>query len=223
MKNLIVIVSISVISLSVSLGQGIKLDKAHLEPGRAYMTETKLDGKHVVRVVMDSTVKLFDEATFVKLKDCNFTDGTIEVSVLSKFLPNAPEWARGFIGVAFRINDDNTRFEEIYIRPSNGRSTDQVRRNHSIQYYAYPDHKFDKLRKTDPEKYESYADMEMNKWIRMKIVVKGKEARLFLDDNTQPSIVVTDMKHGANSSGSIGLWVGPGTEGYFSDLKISGL
>lgn len=221
MKNIISIISLSILSLSYSSGQNIKLNKANLAEGRAYMTETKLQGKDVLKVVMDSTVKLFDEATFVKLKDYNFTDGTIEVNVLSKFLPNAPEWARGFIGVAFRINDDNSRFEEIYIRPSNGRATDQVRRNHSIQYYAYPDHKFDKLRKTDPEKYESYADMEMNKWIRMKIVVKGQAARLYLDNNTQPSIVVTDMKHGASSSGSIGLWVGPGTEGYFSDLKIS--
>jgi hypothetical protein len=53
----------------------------------------------------------------------------------------------------------------MYIRPANGRVDDQIRRNHSIQYYAYPDLKFDKLRQIGTEKYESYLDMGLNKWI----------------------------------------------------------
>src|SRR5204863_3899241 len=146
--------------------------------------------------------------------------GIIEVKVLSKLLKNAPDFARGFIGVAFRVNDSNTKFECIYLRPVNARVEDQVRRNHSIQYYSYPDYKFDRLRKESLERYESYADMEMNKWITMRIEVKDREAKLFLDNNQQPSLIVNDLKHGADLSGAIGLWVEVGTEGYFSDLKI---
>jgi hypothetical protein len=115
----------------------------------------------------------------------------------------------------------NTRYESIHIRPVNARFEDQVRRNHSIQYYSYPDYKFDRLRKESPERYESFADMKMNKWISMKIEVKGTQAKLFLDDNMQPSLIVNDLKHGANLSGTIGLWVEVGTEGYFKDLKIT--
>ena len=76
------------------------------------------------------------------------------------------------------------------------------------------------LRKESPERYESYADMEMNKWITMRIEVKDSQAKLFLDNNTQPSLIVNDLKHGANLSGAIGLWVEIGTEGYFKDLKV---
>jgi hypothetical protein len=192
-----------------------------IEPFGVTSTEAKLDGKNAVKVVIDTNIKSFDEPTFAKVTGSSFQNGTIEVNVLSKFIPNAPDWARGFIGLAFRINDDNSKFECIYIRPGNGRADDQVRRNHSTQYFSYPDHKFSDFRKSDPEKYESYADMGMNEWIKLKIVVKGEHAELFINDSKQPCLVVNDLKFGAGMSGAIGLWVGNWTEGYFSGLKIS--
>jgi hypothetical protein len=178
-------------------------------------------GKKAIKVVKDAKVKAFDEPTFVKIKGIDLKDGTIEVKVLSRLLKEAPEFARGFIGITFRINEGNSKFESIYIRPTNGRAENQVRRNHSIQYFAYPDYKFDRLRKEFPEAYEAYADMGLNEWIKMKIVVKGKQAKLFLNDNTHPSLIVNDLKHGEGTSGAIGLWVETGTEGYFTDLKIT--
>jgi hypothetical protein len=33
-------------------------------------------------------------------------------------------------------------------------------------------------------------------------------------------LIVNDLKHGADLSGAIGLWVEVGTEGYFADLKV---
>jgi hypothetical protein len=41
-----------------------------------------------------------------------------------------------------------------------------------------------------------------------------------INDNKQPSLIVNDLKHGANSTGAIAIWVDTGTEGFFSDLKI---
>jgi hypothetical protein len=202
-------------------GQVFNVMKDKLEPNKVSMSVEKMDGKDVVKVVKDPAVKEADQPTYVKLKDIEFKDGTIEVRVLSKLVPNAPEFARGFIGVAFRIDDTNSKFECIYIRPTNGRAEDQIRRNHSIQYFSYPDYTFQRLRKEAPEQYESYADMGLNEWINMKIVVKGAQAKLFLNTNKQPSLVVNDLKHGADASGSIGLWVDGGTEGYFADVKIS--
>ena len=69
--------------------------------------------------------------------------------------------------------------------------------------------------------YESYADMGLNEWINIKIEVKGKQAKLFLNDNKQPSLVVNDLKLGENVSGALGLFVDVGTEGYFRDLKVT--
>ncbi|AKD02334.1 hypothetical protein PKOR_03300 [Pontibacter korlensis] len=215
-----VIVSCFLLISTNLFSQRLKFDRNELEPVNVSMSLETLGGSKVVKVVKDTAVKEFDEATFTKVNGTDFKDGTIEVKVLSRLLEDAPEFARGFIGIAFRINEENSKFECIYIRPTNGRADEQVRRNHSIQYYAYPDFKFDRLRKESPEEYESYADMGLNEWIKMKIVVKGNQAKLFLNDNKQPSLIVNDLKHGENTAGAIGLWVDIGTEGFFKDLKI---
>jgi hypothetical protein len=122
-----------------SYSQKIRFDSSRLQAFNVYMTIEKMMGSEVVRAIKDSSVKEFDEPTFVKVKGMNFSNGTIEIKVLSRLLKNAPEFAKGFIGVAFRINDSNTKYESIYLRPVNARVDDQVRRNHSIQYYSYPD------------------------------------------------------------------------------------
>ncbi|RYZ53883.1 MAG: hypothetical protein EOP49_06360 [Sphingobacteriales bacterium] len=209
------------VMVSVTLhAQKVELSEKRLQTVGVSMSLEKEKGRKAARVVKDTMVKEFDEPTFVRIKGIDFTSGTIEVKVLSRLLKTAPDYARGFIGVAFRINDSNSRFESIYLRPTNARADDQVRRNHSIQYFAYPDFKFQRLRKEAPERYESYADMTLEEWITMRILVKGQQAKLYLNNNSQPSLVVNDLKLGSSAAGAIGLWVDVGTEGYFTDLKI---
>jgi hypothetical protein len=221
MKNIKNIVFICLFVLSKGLhAQKIKLEANNFEAHQAYLSFEKLNNKKVVKVIKDSTVIPVDEPTFVKLKNVKLKNGVIEVKVLSRLLKNAPTTSRGFIGIAFRIDDTNTSFESIYIRPTNGRADDQVRRNHAIQYYSFPNFKFDKLRKISPEMYESYADMGLNEWITMRIEVNNKQAKLFLNEKKQPSLVVNDLKLGENTEGGIGLWVDIGTEGFFKDLKV---
>ncbi len=208
--------------LSESLfAQNIKLNENNLETNKTFISFEKIEGKQVLKIVIDTTIKTFDEPTFVKIKDVNFKNGIIEVKVLSRLLKNAPVSARGFIGLAFRIDANNSKFESIYIRPTNGRADDQFRRNHAIQYFSFPDFKYDRLRKDSPEKYESYSDMGLNEWITMRIEVQGSKAQLYLNNIKQPSLIVNDLKLGENQSGTIGLWVGNWTEGYFKDLKIT--
>jgi hypothetical protein len=219
MKNLILLLIITLFSMRLS-AQNIKMSKENLDANQVYLSFVKMKGQEVVKVEADTAIKGTDEATIVKIKGSDFKNGTIEVKVLSRLMKNAPAFARGFIGLAFRIGEKNEKFESIYIRPTNGRTDDQIRRNHSIQYFAFPDFRFDKLRKTDPEKYESYADIGLNEWITMRIEVEGQKAKLFVNNAKQPSLIVNDLKLGGNNSGSIGLWVGNWTEGYFKDLKI---
>lgn len=200
--------------------QRIRLTESRLEPVHVSMSIERLMGREVLKVIKDSTVKAVDEPTFVRLTGVHFQDGTIEVKVLSRLLKNAPELARGFIGVAFRINDSNSKFESIYLRPTNGRAGNQLRRNRSIQYFSFPDYKFDRLRAEAPGEYESYADMDLNEWITLRLEVRGTQARLFLNGQPQPSLLVNDLKHGATAAGGVGLWVDVGTEGYFRDVTI---
>lgn len=196
----------------------IEMNEALLTANNVFLEEGSLDGDKVLRVTKDPKIIEDDEDTFAKF-DTEFTDGTLEVKVLSRLLPDAPDHARGFIGLAFRIDEKN-HFEGIYVRPTNSRVNNQLRRNRSTQYFSYPDYKYDRFRAENPGEYESYADIGLDEWIDMKIVVSGETAQLFLNDSVQPVLVVNDLKHGANQKGSIGLWVDVGTEGFFKDLSI---
>ena len=198
----------------------ISMEVANFHPVNTFINTYKVEGKETIRVTKDPKVTAVDEATFARLVGSDFKNGIIEVKVLSKLLENAPDFARGFIGVAFRVDESNSKFECIYIRPTNGRAEDQLRRNHSTQYFSYPDFKFDRLREESPEKYESYADMGLNEWISIKIEVKGEKAKFYLNEGEHPVLIVNDLKHGANALGGNGLWVEVGTDGYFTDLNV---
>jgi len=54
----------------------------------------------------------------------------------------------------------------------------------------------------------------------MRVVVRGTDAALYVGNAEQPCLVVHDLKLG-DSEGAVGLWIGPGTDGYFRSLKIS--
>jgi hypothetical protein len=152
------------------------------------------------------------------VKGAELHNGTIEVELAGSPGPTAPPEARGFIGIVFRMRDG--KYEYIYLRPTNGRAEDQVRRNHTTQYASFPGFDFAVFRKEAPEKYESYVDMEAGAWTRVRITVEGTRARLFVHGAPQPALIVNDLKLG-DSSGGVALWIGAGTDGYFSGLKIN--
>jgi hypothetical protein len=214
------IIEAVVFGISTVHAQPIDLTKTKLQPVNVSFSTKEIKGRSAVLVTKNPAIEAVDEATFVKLVGTDFKNGTIEVEVLSRLLKDAPTQARGFIGVAFRINEDNSRFESFYVRPTNGRADDQLRRNRSTQYFSYPDFKFDRLRKESPGKYESYADMALNEWIAIKIVVRDDKAKMYLNGSEHPVLLVNDLKHGADSSGAIGLWVDVGTEGFFCNLRV---
>ncbi|WP_232282958.1 hypothetical protein [Pedobacter sp. BAL39] len=201
--------------------QVISLNKDNLVPHLVEMSIEKRNGKEMVRVVKSRLVIEADEPTYVKIKDFDFQDGTIELKVMGKLLPNASDSARAFIGLSFRINNDDSKFENIYLRPTNGIAMNQIRRNRSVQYFSYPDFKFFHSRKTNPGEFETYADIAPGEWIKMKIVVKGANAKLYLNDSKNPNMIVNNMKMGADQTGALGLWVDIGTEGFFSDLIVT--
>ena len=195
------------------------MEIANFRPVNTFINPVEIEGNETIRVTKNPKITEFDEATFAKLIDSAFKNGIIEVNVLSKLLEDAPDFARGFIGIAFRIDESNAKFECIYIRPTNGRAEEQLRRNRSTQYFSYPDFKFDRLRNESPGIYESYADMGLNEWISIKIEVQDEKAKLYLNKGEHPVLVVNDLKHGANACGGVGLWVDVGTEGYFGIIS----
>ncbi len=189
-----------------------------LTPINVQATEEIYLGKRSLKVI-DSGGN--SEVKFVKINNLDFKNGIIEIDVSGKPSENSFQQARGFVGLAFRINNDNSKFECIYLRPTNGRANDQIRRNHSVQYVSYPDFPWYKLRGDFPEKYESYVDLMPGEWTKMKIEINGVKAKLYVHGNSQPTLIVNDLKLGSDINGSIGLWIGPGTEAHFSNLMIT--
>jgi len=162
-----------------------------------------------------------DHAIMAVLKGTEFHDGVIELDVSGAPRADADPTSRGFVGLAFRVQgaDSITKFECCYIRPTNGRSDDQVLRNHSVQYQEYPDYSWKKLREQSPGLYESYADLVPGEWTHLKVEVSGVKARLYVNGAPQPALVVNDLKAG-DASGTVALWSYTSTEGYFSNLKL---
>jgi len=167
-----------------------------------------------------ATAGAANATSYALVKGVSLRDGTIEVDLAGQPAAGAGEGARGFIGIAFRIQSDG-KYEYIYLRPTNGRADDQVRRNHSTQYSSYPDFDFARSRQEAHGKYESYVDLQPGVWTKYKIEVEGRKARLYVNGAEQPCLIVDDMKLDPKEGG-VALWVGPGTEGYFSNLKITG-
>lgn len=176
-------------------------------------------GRPAVRVADIAPPETGDEERLAIVKGTSFQDGTIEVSVSGDIATDAPPLARGFVGIAFRLAD-RSHFECIYIRPKNGRSDDQLQRNHSTQYISIPGYPWNKLRSETPGKYESYVDLVPGQWTEIKIQVKGQTAKLFVNGAEQPALIVNDLKQPL-TKGAIALWVGPGTVAHFAGLKIT--
>jgi hypothetical protein len=151
----------------------------------------------------------------------SFGDGVIEAEIAGAPRPGAGEGARGFVGIAFRVQDDARTYDAFYLRPTNGRADDQVRRNHSAQYIAHPDFPWFRLRKEFPEKYEAYVDLVPNEWTRVRIEVRGTQAKLFVHGSAQPTLVINDVKSGATGKGKIALWIDSGTVAHFRNLVVT--
>jgi hypothetical protein len=166
--------------------------------------------------------KTVDEPHYARLAGLDdFENGTIEVMMYSQ-LQDPPPYSgiAGFIGMFFRVNQDDSGFEAIYVRPKVGRVSNQLFRNHAVQYISYPHFKFDTLRKIAPNRYEGSAPVALNEWIKMRIEVNGETAELFINDAKYSTFIV-DKLLGSNKGGGLGLYVDIGTIGYFRDLKVT--
>ena len=195
MKYLVVVLAIAPLCAPAS-AQTVEQLEAH----QASISKAMYQGKAAVRV--DAQADAANGESYAILKGAPFHNGTIEVELAGKPAAGAAAAARGFIGIAFRMQGG--RYEYIYLRPTNGRADDQVRRNHATQYGAHPEFGFNRLRTDSPEKYESYVDLETGVWTKYRIVIDGTKAQLFVHDSAQPCLIVNDLKLG-DSEGGVAL------------------
>jgi len=226
-SNLLIVWALATLALSSASGpfglvregpRSIALDKLELRNVKA--EQVTYLGRAAVRIIDAGPDGLDDAGRMAIVPGTSFQDGTIEVNLSGDTAPDARPDLRGFVGIAFRVAGDKSHFECFYLRPKNGRSEDQLQRNHSVQYISVPGFPWNKLRSETPGKYESYVDLVAGQWTRIKIQVAGSRARLYVNSTEQPVLVVNDLKQAAES-GAIALWVGTGTIAHFSGLTIT--
>ena len=155
------------------------------------------------------------------IEGTDFTNGVIEAEIAGAPGAAAATGARGFVGIAFRIRPDMRTYDAFYLRPTNGRAEDQERRNHSAQYISHPAWTWNRFRNETPSRYESYVDLVPGAWTKVRIEVRGTQARLFVHDQPQPTLVVNDVKTGAEGRGAVALWIDVGTVAHFRNVRVS--
>lgn len=206
--------------------QGISEESA--EPVKFEAAAVTYRGRRAVRIVnIEAPETKTREQVLAIVKASDFKDGKIEADVAGVPRQGAKPSTRGFVGIAFRIQEhapnraqgDGSRYEAFYLRMTNGRADDQLQRNHSAQYVSEPDFPWQRLREENPGRYESYVDLEAGGWTRIKIVVSGTKAQLYVNNAEQPCLIVNDLKLG-ETHGPVALWTGSDTEAYFSNLTI---
>lgn len=183
---------------------------------------TTLEGRHCLRLALEPERRkgelgrdFGDEPTFLLLPDRS-EPTVIEADIRARLLPDAPDYARGFIGLAWNVQPD--RFEAAYLRPLNGPSyaPPPPRDQRGVQYFAYPDAKFDRLRDTSPGRYEAAADIRLDRWHDLRVTLDGG-LRIDVDGVT---VLALDHRLLPSRPGQVGLWVDIGTEGFFAGASI---
>ena len=150
----------------------------------------------------------------------DFTNGVIEAEIAGVPAPGAPEGARGFVGIAFRLQSDMKTYDAFYLRPTNGRADDQERRNHAAQYISHPDWPWSRLRQETPSKYEAYVDLMPDVWTKIKIDVRGDDARLVRSRSGAADARRQRRQDGGAGKGAVALWIDRGTVAHFRNLTV---
>lgn len=218
-KKLLFFIILTLVFSLPSKAQNSALVPTDVIPFQVTVKKSVFKGKNALALEIPGQAN--GDKTLAVLKDIDFHNGIIEATISGEPLANAGETARGFVGIAFRAALDASKMEVLYLRPTNGRANDQVRRNHSSQYISIPGYPWEKLRIEAPGQYEAYVDILPAEWIKIKIVVHDETARLYINGASQPTLIVNDLKQSKDIRGSIGLWIGPGTLGHFADVKVT--
>jgi hypothetical protein len=221
------VLSAGLLMPGVAAAQTFELDSTKgLQPHDVTVGAVTYQGRKAVRVMPAADAdresvapKNGEGGGIVVIPGTSLQNGSIEVDIAGKPRAGAASDARGFVGVAFRVAAEPSKYECFYIRPTNGRADDQLRRNHSTQYISMPEYEWSRLRNESPGRYESYVDLVPGEWTKIKIEVSGVKARLYVNNSPEPVLLVNDLKHG-ESEGAVALWIGPGTEAYFANLRL---
>jgi hypothetical protein len=171
------------------------------------------DGKPIVRLKPKGESRTGSVIGLALVEGLEFAEGTIDIDLKGK-----GKVQRSFVGVAFNVADGKT-FEAVYFRPFNFMKDDQAFRARAVQYVAWPDYPWEKLREEKPGVYESAVNPVPDPagWFHARIDVTKKKVSVFVNDAKEPCLVVDRLA--SRENGKVGLWV-DSRDGAFANLKI---
>jgi hypothetical protein len=121
------------------------------------------------------------------LKNQKFSNGTIEYDV---------ELGRGFPGISFRMSDDWRNGENFYLRYF---GTASLHSRTTLQYTAV----IDGMSIWDlTDEYQAGAMLNILGWNHVKLVVSGKQMKVYVNDMGRPAMIVPKLE-GERSEGGI--------------------
>ena len=151
----------------------------------------------------------------------DFGDGTIEADIGAELTGKGAPDDRGFAGLSFHIGRDFETHETVYMRMTNGRLNvpppPPPRIDRAVQYVAHPDFHFEASREAFPGSYEKGADIAIGHWHRLRLEVQGRHLRALVDGI---EVLTVDDLHYAGRRGPVGLFVGDGSRGFFTNLSV---
>ena len=131
-----------------------------------------------------------DKAYAIWTKDFEFTDGTIEYDVELK--------GQGFPSIYYRMSPDTVNYETFYIRYF---GTPDPKLRFATQYTAVVDG-VNLWDMTDD--YQAAVNLTKTGWNHVKLVVHGKQMRVYVNDMDRPALWVPAME-GTTDKGRIGF------------------
>lgn len=141
------------------------------------------------------------------VKDAKFLNGVIEFDIAF-----APE--RTFVGGVWRVQDQ-ANYEEFYFRPHQSGNPDAnqytpvFNDNAGWQLYYGEDYSV-------PVRYR------FNEWMRVRIVVAGTQAEVYIMDLETPALFIPELKH-APATGKVGLSAGNFAPAHYSNFSFTSL
>ncbi len=139
------------------------------------------------------------------LIDTDFSNGIIEFDLIV-------DGRRSYPGIYFRVESPGN-YEHFYIRPH------RIWYDDALQYApAFNGASCWQLYHGDG--INAAFDIPKDEWIHFRIEVLNDQARVFINNEIQPAIFITDLKHG-NSSGGITLNAQANGSAYFSNFRIA--
>lgn len=194
------------------------------------LTENNLTALHssleandgILHTIKTEKIEEDDTNSYVTVNDLSFQNGIIECDMKSTLLPDCWEGARGFIGIAFRIDEKDMEFEGFYIRPTNGRGCENaIRKAHGCQYFAYPGYIWSYYREHNVPDYEAPVDtIALDEWAHLKAIIIDDHAEFYI--NNELVLEIKHMQH-KPSKGRIGFNTHIGSDCYFKNLKVEAL